>query len=933
MGNTLHTLVAAFGIVSLVLSGQGLAQTVSDKQVLADFKDGLGIFSQSKGTAVESKDLGSRAMSLKKDQGIMALSPKVDWTKFNFMRFEAFNAAGQPARLQIMFDDGDAPHGYYSWINRYISIRPGKSTVELYLSELRRGEGSPKDSTDPRPFNWKNIVRLGITTLSGEVELANIRLEKVQFPIAQGVWAFKFGPAGAPVTPGTVGVTPETAYTDAAGYGWSKKGAIWARRRPRPADTFVGSWISGDGATFSVKVPDGKYHVWMIWEDPGEWELYQNYTHRSISAGGKVVLEEKMDGKEFLDRYFHFAEQEDLPGDDIYKTYVQWRYQPREFDVEAKGGRLDLTINGSSQYAATVNGMIIFPAERAKEGQAAIASLQEWRKHEFLNTWTEQKPTREPVPVADAKEAERGFLVWRRSRDRNVGIYDAPAEKELVRAGGLPAELNVTACRGQRTCVNFSVTALKDLANAKIETSEIRAEEGRSLPAGSVTVQMTRYKFKCIGFGAAGVYGSVPWLLVDAKPGPLAKECSRTYWLNVSVPADQAAGTYKGKLTLDADGKPFVFDVSIRVLPLTLPDADMGLGMFIGWGDTAPCFAYFPENQARNDADRERSLAYAREQGLTYVSIGGVRFAEYKDGKARFDFSQARKQYQLVRKVGFPFIDLVIDGAIYESALKDKGEMAKKNGFASSDEMVKELFGAAIRGAKEAGLPEPVWSLGDEPPDTVAPVFIEMYKRMKDLAGARSRICWSPHGENTKKLLDVTSICDLNGAKAEDFDRARKAGNTLFLNNQGRNRWAFGLYMWKAHQAGVQGYQQFTWVGTHADPYYPLDSNEDDGGHIYPDREGNIRPVVDLVRIREGVTDYRCTLALSRAIEKVKALADKADASQVKAAQDARAYLKSVLEPLKFEDTSRDRRPQMTEAQLDEYRAKVLEFLTKLEGA
>ena len=44
----------------------------------------------------------------------------------------------------------------------------------------------------------------------------------------------------------------------------------------------------------------------------------------------------------------------------------------------------------------------------------------------------------------------------------------------------------------------------------------------------------------------------------------------------------------------------------------------------------------------------------------------------------------------------------------------------------------------------------------------------------------------------------------------------------------------------------------------------------------------------------------------------------------------ADAWLRSVLDKIKFEDTKRDRVPQMTEADLDAYRAKVQEWLLKL---
>ena len=125
----------------------------------------------------------------------------------------------------------------------------------------------------------------------------------------------------------------------------------------------------------------------------------------------------------------------------------------------------------------------------------------------------------------------------------------------------------------------------------------------------------------------------------------------------------------------------------------------------------------------------------------------------------------------------------------------------------------------------------------------------------------------------------------------------------------------------------MAAHTQFTWIYTHADPYFPLDSIEDDLGVVFPDREGNLRPVVALVRVREGINDYRYTLALARAIEKASAGTDEAHR---KTAGQAKQYLDRVLQRISFQDTDKDRRPQMMQEQLEEYRAKFQDFLVKL---
>ncbi len=893
------------------------AQKPAATKVLANFEDGTAGVFEATAPIGKTDHLDGKALFAESGKGIRVLNPKINWTEYNLFKFDVYNPAEEPRRLQVVWIDDTQPHGYYSRINRYLSAKPGRSTIELYIPALHRGEGSPKDMLDTRPFHWDKVRRFYVSPSRGvKLEFDNFRLEKIDIAAPEGVLAFDFGPAASPVFPGMTGVTPETRYSDRTGRGWSRKGTMYSRKRFRAPDSFVQDWISGRGCVFSAKVPNGKVHVWLMWDDPGEWELVQHAPWRNIRAEGKTVLQEKMTGEEFLDFYFHFAETEDTPGEDIYKKYIEWRYRPKTFDVNVTDGRLDLTINGPDQYACTVNGLVIYPESKKTEGERFIASLMKRRREAFYKSWTEKLPKRQ-VRLTGMKLG--GCLVNLSDVSKDIGIHDRAAEAELMRDW----RVWMTAARGEYEPFSFWVHALNDLPQLKASVSEFKSDDGRLLPASAFDVRVVRYKFKRIGFSGAGVYGVVPWILVDGKVTSAKQGTTRRWWITVHVPKDQPGGLYRGKVKISGSAK-FELPVEVRVLPFELPEADIGLGMF-GMGGTAPYFAYFEENRARNEADKRRSLAFAREHGFTYYAIHrGMRFTAFKDGKAQYDLSNGKKRFEEAKRLGFSVIDMYGDRRISRQALDDKGALARQHGFASPDGLVKEVFGAAKRAARSAGLPDPVWSFGDEPPDTQAPVFVRLHKRMRELAGARSEISWSPRGEPTHRLLDVTSICSLNITNLEQIKRARAAGNLVYLNNQGRSRWAYGLYMWKAKQAGVKAYQQFCWMGTHADPYYPLDSYEDDGGHVYSDRQGNPRPKVDLERIREGIDDYRYTLALTREIAKAPAGAKK------KIADDAQKYLDSVLGRLKFEDTRRDKKPQMTEAELDAYRAKVQDYLVKL---
>jgi hypothetical protein len=915
----------ALFILLVLFAATAQAEEQAASKVLADFEDGTGgIFNKVTGKIGLSRHLERKAFTLGPGQGLAAVRPYTDWPAFNFLKIDSFNPSDEPVVIHACFKDDSDPHDYFSWVNRYMSVRPGRSTLVLYLSELQRGEGSPKDTIDQRPFHWDKVKWFGLNSYRGLVELDNIRLVRIDIVPPVGVLAFDFGPTGAPFFPGTTSVTPQTEYSDHTGYGWSRKGQMQATRRPHPPDIFVGTWIGGDDSTFSVKVPNGRVHVWVVWEDPGLMDFYQNFTYRRILANGRVVLEETMNGQQFLDRYFHFSEKEDYPGDDIYKEYVEWRFAPLTFEVDVTNGRLDLTLEGSSVFAATVNGVIVYPGDKKMEAEAFIADLNRRRREAFYNVWNEWFPKR-----GSLKGEANGppYIVYRGDVSKDIEIFDTPKSEEILSP---QQNFEITVARDQSEAFSFAVYASKDLPQLKVTVSDFMSDEGKVLPADAFEVRVERYKFKRIGFGGAGVYGVRPWVLVDGTTTSAKAGTNRRYWITLRVPKDQPAGTYRGKVTLSGSAS-FSVAAVVRVLPFELPNADMGLGMFT-IGRTAPLEAFYPENRARNEADREASLRAARESGMTQVVVEGIRFLGFEQGKAKYDFSEMKANVEKARRLDFTVIDPVFElpdeSNIYRQALEDRGDLAKKYGFASSDDLVKELFGAAIRGCRANGLPDPYWIYADETPDTVASVYVALHRRMRDLAGAKSFLCWSPRGEPTNQLLDVTSLCSLNLATERHIKRALAAGNVVDLNNQGGNRWAYGLYIWKAREVGIRGYQQYTWMQIGGDPYYPLDSWEDEGGVSFPDRQGSLRPTAMLARIRSGINDYRYTLALKRAIERAKSGTE----GQKRAAAEADAYLHSVLDKLQFVDTQQSRVAQMTEAGLNQYRSKVQDYLVRLMG-
>ena len=890
------------------------AQAEEKERVLADFNGDGGIF---KGAAnVEAVEaLGGKAAKIDQKNSLKTEAPGREWNSFTHLSFDAFNPNDVPVRLHLCLKDNDAPHGYYSWINRYVAVAPGKHTVEFQISALRRGEGSPKDSLDPRPFKWDQMTFAWLTGLDARpVFVNNLRLKKAEMKTFAELRAFHFSPqaAGVPFL-GFVEVTPQTLYTAERGHGWAGRGANYARRRVNPPDELAGSWCSDENAVFRLDLPNGNYEGWAIMEDPGEWELYQNFTQRSLTVNGQIIVDEKMTGKDFLDRYFHFAEVEDQPNDSVWERYIVWRYPQRAFTFSVANGKADFNIRGANQYAATLNTIAVWPQAQAAEGNRFIADVNARRRQHLEKSWAELAPKKETLdPALAARYQAQGYIPFQRSCDRDIGYYDAP------RVGRDPIsphiELQAAAAWGQSEPLQLAVHALRDLHGLLIRPGAFKAASGDALPAAAFHCGFVNYKFKRIGFSGAGQYGVVPFIVKPFAAGASTSAkngTARQFFVTVTVPDGQKAGTYTGNLLLSAQGAPdLLLPASVTVLPFKLPDAGLGLGFF--GTHPAPWSAYgFPENQARLEADFLRIMADLRAHGVTLLDVGALRFNGFKDGRAVWDTAEPEQLAKAAREAGFSHLYMHprADGRLNEIA-QDPAAAARKHGFADGAAILKAVYGSVNELCKQRGLPEPLFTFGDEP-DTKPEIerLLAMYASVRQ-AGAHGYICYSTTHELTQPLLDVLRVSSLNVASLADMQRAQKAGNHIWLNNQGRSRWAYGVYMWKAHAAGVEACQQFIYIGTHADPYYPLDSFEDDGGMVYPDREGNLRPVVAYERIRQGINDYRTLKLLQTLCEKA---GDKG--------KDAWAPVGRILDGLRFEDTGRDRRAQLSEAQLNELRA------------
>jgi hypothetical protein len=164
------------------------------------------------------------------------------------------------------------------------------------------------------------------------------------------------------------------------------------------------------------------------------------------------------------------------------------------------------------------------------------------------------------------------------------------------------------------------------------------------------------------------------------------------------------------------------------------------------------------------------------------------------------------------------------------------------------------------------GLPQPVWSVADEPSnaDQSNAGLADFVKQLRaksrgvKLAGHLN----TPVDEKFAPLFDTLLLNPGFGIDAGPLERIRKSGKDVWIYNTFAPRQTAGLWLWRS---AAQRYVQWHARLPTADPFDPIDGREADFQVFYPTAEVCPKqPDIhrDLLRMAAGVVDQRWLLWL-----------------------------------------------------------------------
>jgi hypothetical protein len=802
------------------------------------------------------------AKALRVDRPYAAMNAPQDWSGYDYLKIDTYVDSPDPLLVTVEIQDRGT-HDYWTRVNYETAAPPGRGSLALPLKQLYVGE----KSRPGRPPMLNGITRLVIAPGPGGAALYidRLRLERdvtARQAWFEGLYAFDFGPVGSPVMDGFAAVTPAALYTPSRGYGL-KNARIWRAFDELQPDPLYEDYICLESGGLAVDVPNGKYRVVVNMDSPGGfWGEYQVYRERSILAQGKRVVFERQDFESFKKRYFQFWDTEDLPADNTFDKYDRAHFAEKMFDVQVDNGQLNLEFEGRTR-ACSVSAVIFFPIEKATQGARFLEWVREKRRSYFDDAF--QRVLHRPAGGAlPADDNGRGYVLFQRDLMQDVYYNDAPSPSEMGRQA-----LSVEAFAGQVVPASFAVLPLRDLGAGSIAVSALEGP-GAAIPPGAIDLGYVSYRITRVT-PSGSVYTITPRYVVPRNRVALPRGVARRFWLTVHIPAAVRPGLYAGRVTFTpARGAASSIPVRLTVLRGALDPIDIAAGPWGGQVDV-PWFADDPQTAKLGSELTAKSLRLLRAHGFTmFTGAPHVLYRGWGNGQPELDFSQADREMETAGNLGFLAVNSYGAGVIGVNAYYQDAAKMKAAGFTDYSAFVKAIYRAVQHHAAEKHWPAVYWNLGDEPSgDDLrrsienAAAYRKAFPEAPPFFTAATSLSSRGAGDPRFALARALDVPNLNGHDEASVNLLK--GQPWAFYNTGGDRWTYGVYLYKAaKEYNLKFRLGWHWDGAAGDPYYALDTREDDYAWANAGPQGQLLPSVQFFRIGAGLDDYRCLLTLAR---------------------------------------------------------------------
>jgi hypothetical protein len=496
--------------------------------------------------------------------------------------------------------------------------------------------------------------------------------------------------------------------------------------------------------------------------------------------------------------------------------------------------------------------------------------------------------TSQPGPA----EGAAGMLLFERKALVDATPYANPREEDRM------GVLYERVPRGTVAPLVFGVKALVNLAGVRVSLSGPPSGAEGVLRARSVLYQ-ARYAATRLEGSSSRVFGVRTRMLESPSPMSLPSGENLFYWLDVPVPENTRPGIYKGRLSVQAEGRaalevPYRIEVLDIALP-PLPDSAV-----VG-------FYYYPPDDARVMEAQFRDMAA---HGINAVSLSGSFITLSEAGSLRIDWDRVMKLDRvmaLMRRFGMKRPTSLYVADIYEK-LK-----LPRDASAWTEEHDRK-FTTAIRlmnnTAINRGWSRLMFFPVDEPAND--PGHMALARRTLGLL---------------KEMDGIITLCDLNtpssveelspyldavviqvssvSQRTVELTAGRGLSTFFYLPSFGSydtgHDSAFHRVIpgWFLPRNGTRGIYYFAYQLTEGDPCDELDGSHRDWCAAYPPASGQsmLRPSPEYQGIRRGIEDLRLVYLVRSLAARCQGSGDEALAQRGRAATAKLAAILERVEP------------------------------------
>jgi len=728
--------------------------------------------------------------------------------------------------------------------------------------------------------------------------------------VGADVLKFDFGRSDgqARLMAGFTQVTVRDDYSDEKGFGWvgvqGDVNAGWLEERSPLAgccrrsggqecgvDDLACDYVGG-GGEFAVKLPDGKYVVWVMVGDWGAYEFYPRGKY-TVLAEGKVIGElDHSTYEQFKADFWRHRDDVYKHNENLFEKYVEPRFRTYTAQADVTGGKLELQVrkdSGPGSYVGPLNAVVVFPAAEKQAGEEELKKIRDARKEYFDKKYTVVDTQEYYVGDMSAEAGARGFAVWPVNCGDEMSLSSRGGRREETR----PLEAMVSL--GEIEPVVLLVRPLKqDPGRFTCTVGPITGDKGDVLPASAITVRVVKPWEMLVGATqkmvdkaakekvrinvGTRVVAATPYFLIDRNWLEGQLRLNRHFWLTVRLPETAVSLSYKTNVTVSGMGQQHVMPLTVTVIPFKLPRAKQAVSVNYGGPDYP---RWFEDSKDRWWEAVEKDLQLQYDYGMTTVALlGGFGLPRNPGDENRWE-----KLIRLYQKIGFE--QILVQGGM----MTQYGRMPKDLGSAWTKpwaDAYVQIFRDHDAVAKRLGQ-KVIYSIGDETTNDgregmirrvgeVAKERMDDLELMSDINGYRELTALAP-------LLDA---CGFNNGWGGSYgtnrrehslmtrdiiERVKSLGSDPWFINGGKGRYPFGIWFWKTTKWGQKGKIEWHYDASSADHYNPFDgtSRNDFGSLVLPDQVCTIQWEL----CREGVDDLRYLQKLDELIGQHKDTKDK----------------------------------------------------------